>query len=137
MCPGVDPYRVMRPSPGPADLAFDEERAWPHAGRPKTLPLILARNEKLPFCSVEQKVGIAARQQARGRGHRLAGANRGLVFGEQPLVAKWRSRTVHTVGARAPSQRMATVPVVAAYLSSLPTPSGRPTSRSVIRLLSR
>ena len=66
-CPGVDPHGVLRPSPGSADLAFDEERAWPHAGRPQTLPLILARNEKLPLCSVEQEVGIAARQQARGR----------------------------------------------------------------------
>ena len=90
-CPGVDPYGVVRPSPGSADLAFDEERAWPHAGRPETLSLILARNEKLPLCSVEQKVGIAARQQARGRGDRRTGENRRLVFCEQPLVAKWRS----------------------------------------------
>src|SRR5206468_4438159 len=37
------------------------------------------------------KVGIAARQQAYGRGGRLRGANRRLVFCEQPLVAKWRS----------------------------------------------
>src|SRR5512132_200494 len=90
-CPCIDPYGVVRPSPGSADLAFDEERAWPHAGRPKTLSLILARNEKLPLGSVEQKVGIAAGKQARGRGDRLAGANRRLVFCEQPLVAKWRS----------------------------------------------
>src|SRR5438874_10856658 len=90
-CPGVDPYGVVRSSPGSADFAFDEERAWPHAGRPETLPLILARNEKLSLCSVEQKVGIAARQQARGRRDRLVGANRRLVFCEQPLVTKWRS----------------------------------------------
>src|SRR5207244_11265850 len=90
-CPGVDPHGVVRPSPGPPDLAFDEERAWPNARRPKTLPLISVRNEKLPLCSVEQKVGIAARQQTRGGGDRLAGANRRLVFSEQPLVAKWRS----------------------------------------------
>ena len=81
----------MRPSPGSADLAFDEERAWPHAGRPEPLPLILARNEKLPLCSVEQEVGIAARQQACGRGDRLGGVNRRLVFREQPLVAERRS----------------------------------------------
>src|SRR6478672_11683554 len=62
-CPGVDPHGVVRPSPGTTDLVFDEERAWPHAGRPEPLPLILARKEKLPLCSVEQKVRIAARQQ--------------------------------------------------------------------------
>src|SRR5205085_5576540 len=90
-CPGLDPHGVMRPSPGSANLAFDEDRAWPHARRPKTLPLVLARNEKLPRGSVEQKVGIAARQQARGRGHRPAVANCRLVFWEQPFVAKWRS----------------------------------------------
>src|SRR5206468_349643 len=60
-CPGVDPHRVLCPPPGSADLAFEEDRAWPHAGRPETLPLILAWNEKLPLCSVEQPVGIAAR----------------------------------------------------------------------------
>ena len=86
-----DPYGVVRPSPGSADLAVDEKRAWPHAGRPETLPLVLARNEKLTLCSVEQEVGIAARQQARGCGERLGGANRRLVRREQPLVAKWRS----------------------------------------------
>src|SRR4051794_14112340 len=90
-CPGVDPYGVVGASPGSADLAFDEERAWPHAGRPETLPLILARNEKLPLCSVEQKVGIAARQQAGGRDDGLAGANRRLIFCEEPLVANRRS----------------------------------------------
>ena len=40
--------------------------------------------------------------------------------------------TVQTVGARAPSQRIATVPVVAAYLIPLPTPSAPATSLSVI-----
>ena len=38
-------------------------------------------------------------------------------------------------GARAPSQRIAIVPVVAAYLIALPRPIARPSSRSVIRLL--
>ena len=88
--PGVDPHGVVRPSPGSADLAFDEERAWPHAGRPEQLPLIGPRDEKLPLCSVEQEVGIAARQQARGRGSRLGGASGRLVVREQPLVAEWR-----------------------------------------------
>jgi hypothetical protein len=46
--------------------------------------------------------------------------------------------TVQTVGARAPSQRMATVPVVAAYLSAFGLmPSACPTSPSVIRAPSR
>ena len=41
--------------------------------------------------------------------------------------------TVQTIGARAPSQRIATVPVVAAYLIALPMPSASATSRSVAR----
>src|SRR5207249_10490888 len=45
--PGVDPHGVLRPSPDSADLAFGEERARPDAGRPETLPLVLARNENL------------------------------------------------------------------------------------------
>ena len=89
--PGVDPDGVLRTSPGSADLAFDEERAWPHAGRPEPLPLIRPWDEKLPLSSVEQEVGVAARQQARGRGSRLGGANGRLVVCEQPLVAERRS----------------------------------------------
>ena len=41
--------------------------------------------------------------------------------------------TVQMMGARAPSQRIATVPVVAAYLIELPRSSARPASRSVMR----
>ena len=89
--PGVDPHGVLRPSPGSADLAFDEERARPHAGRPEPLPLIRPREEKLPLCSVEQEVGVAARQQARGRGSSRDGTNGRFVVGEQPLVAERRS----------------------------------------------
>ena len=40
---------------------------------------------------LEQEVGVAARQQAHGRGGRLAGAHGRLVVGEQPPVAEWRS----------------------------------------------
>ena len=78
---------MLRPSPGSADLAFEQERARPHAGRPEPLPLIRPRDEKLPLSSVEQEVGIAARQQARGRGSRLGGANGRLVVCEQDPAA--------------------------------------------------
>ena len=86
--PRVEPYRVMRPSPGAANLTFHEQGAWPHARRPKEAALIPARNEQLPFCSVEQEARIAARQQACSRYDRGAGANRRLIFCEQPLVAE-------------------------------------------------
>jgi hypothetical protein len=153
--------------------------------------LIRPRDEKLAGCPVEQEVGIAARQEARGRLWRFRGAQGRLVVRKQPLVAEWRSdgqkrifqrgerigtspprdpgpmcepvsgsrpedvevapselaarlgridlggATVQTIGARAPSQRIATVPVVAAYLSPLPTPSARPISRSVARASAR
>jgi hypothetical protein len=89
--PGVDPHGVVRPPPGSPDRAFDEECAWPHAGRPEPPPLIRTWYEKLPLCSVEQEVGVAARQQACGRGGRLGGAHDRLVMCEQPLVAEWRS----------------------------------------------
>ena len=46
--------------------------------------------------------------------------------------------TVHTVGARAPSQRIATVPVVAAYRNELGlTSSAAPASRSDMRAPAR
>ena len=89
--PGLDPHRVLRPSPGSADLAVDEQRARPDAGRPETLPLVLAWNEKLPLRSVEQEVGVAARQQPCGRVGRLGGEHLGLVLREQPLVAERRA----------------------------------------------
>ena len=72
--PGVDPYCVVRAPPGSADLAFDEERTGPHARRPEQQPAVGPRHEELPLRSVEQEVGIAARQQARGSGGGLGGA---------------------------------------------------------------
>ena len=90
-CPAVDSHGMVRPSPRSADLAFDEERAWPHAGRPEPLPLIRPRDQKLPLCPVEQEVGITTRQQTHGRGSRIGSANGRLVVGEQPLVPAWRS----------------------------------------------
>ena len=84
-------------------------------------PLIRPRDEKLPLCSVEQEVGIAARQQARGRGGRLGGAHGRLVVCEQPLVAEWRSdrqqrsfERGECIGRRAPRD---------------PCPAGEPVSR--------
>src|ERR1041385_1347784 len=61
-CPRLDPDRVLGPPPGAADLAVHEERARPHARRPETLPLVFAWEENLALGSVEQEVGIAARQ---------------------------------------------------------------------------
>ena len=51
---------------------------------------IRLRDEKLPLRSVEQEVGVAARQQARRRGSHLGGAHGRLVLCEQPLVAERR-----------------------------------------------
>jgi hypothetical protein len=82
---------VVRASPGSADLAVDEERTRPDAGRPEFSPLIRTRDEQLTLCSMEEEVRITARQQARGRVCDVRGAHGRLVAGEQPLVAEWRS----------------------------------------------
>ena len=89
--PELDPHGMPRASPGAADLALDEERARPDAGRPESPPLILSGEEELPLGPVEQEVGVAARQQTRGRGGGLDGAHGRLVVREQPLVPERRS----------------------------------------------
>ena len=68
---------------------------------------------------------------------RRRGGSAGRARGMRRPVRSSAAGTVQTIGARAPSQRIAIVPVVAAYLSELPTPSARPSSRSVIRRPSR
>src|SRR6266550_2263011 len=45
-CPGFDSHGVLRSPPGSADLAVDEERARPDAGRPELLSQILARDQQ-------------------------------------------------------------------------------------------
>ena len=89
--PGVNSHGVLRPSPRSADLAVDEEGARPHAGRPQKASPIFARHEQLALSSVEQEVGVAARQQARGGRDGFGGANQRLVLCEQPLVPERRS----------------------------------------------
>ena len=91
----IDPDRVLRPPPGSADLAFDQQRARPDAGRPEPLALILARNQQLALRSEEQEVGIAARQQARWRGDRLGSSERPA----RPLRAATRRRAASEPGA--------------------------------------
>ena len=81
---------MLRAPPDAADLAVDEKRARPDARRPETFPPIRVRDEQLPRRSLEQEVGVAARQESRGRGDRLVGADGRFVLCEQPFVAERR-----------------------------------------------
>ena len=176
--PGLDPHGVLRPPPGSADLAVDEERARPDARRPEPLPLILARDEqrRAPLRRAGSRrrrsaAGARARRATRRRASRprplraatrrraaiepAAAIPRATRTSRRPTASRSRpsgrscrpssartrggsveraraarrpersseSGTVQTVGARAPSQRIASVPVGAAYLIALPMPS--------------
>ena len=187
--PGLDPHRVLRPPPGSADLAVDEQRARPDAGRPEPFALILARHQQLALgCrgagSTRRRSAAGARARRPSRRHasparppraatrrraasepaaaspratrrrRPPSASRSPPSGRTPRRSRARRRggsagrargarrparcsgsaTAQTSGARAPPQRIASVPVVVAYLSALPMRSAARASRSVIRL---
>ncbi len=88
-----------------------------------------------------QRAGLGLDRVARP-GDRRAQASSRTVWPDRLQVprispstssAPGHTRAVQTLGARAPSQRMATVPVVAAYLSALPTPSPPASARRAHR----
>ena len=89
--PAYFPILGVEPVRGRLLVESDEDRARPDARGPERVSMRSLRHEELAIGSPEEEVGIAARQQARGRGSRLGGANGRLVVREQPLVAEWRS----------------------------------------------
>src|SRR4051794_23647059 len=89
--PWVDPNNVLRTAPRPADLAVDEERARPDARRPEPRAAVRVRDEQLALVALQQEVGVAARQQAGGRGGGGFGAHCRLVGRQHPLLAERRA----------------------------------------------
>jgi hypothetical protein len=93
---------VVRPPPRSADLALDQERAGPDARCPEQLALLRRRDEQLPLRSVEEEVGVAARQQAGGAGRRGQRASRA----RRPRAATRRRAETSPVAAIPPATRM-------------------------------
>src|SRR4051812_26569845 len=74
--PGLDLDHAARSPPRPADLPAEQQRAGPDTRRPEEQAPVRVGDEELPLGPVEQVVGVAARQQARGPARRPRLAHR-------------------------------------------------------------
>ena len=89
--PGLDRDDRARAAPRPGHLSRDQDRAGPHARCPELGASGRVAHEELAVSSLEEEVGVAARQQPRGC-RRSVGwrAERLLVLGQDPPVSVGR-----------------------------------------------
>src|SRR5712691_5125678 len=88
MAPGVDGHRRLSASPRPYDLALDQDAARPDAWSPERPTAGGVGNQELAIDSVENEVGIAAREEPCACHGALGSAEGRLVAGEDPRVAE-------------------------------------------------
>src|SRR5215472_12654033 len=96
--PGLHRHHRVRAPPRPGDLSPDEKGAGPDAGGPQRATLAGVRDQEIAIGSIEEEIGITAREQARGRGGTWGGAEGSLVLAEDPRIA---DRCLHRCDRRA------------------------------------
>ena len=65
--PGLHGQHGVGAPPGPGDLSAEEEGAGPDARGPQRAALAGVRDQQIAVGALQQEIGIAARQQSRGR----------------------------------------------------------------------
>ena len=85
--PGLDGHRRLRASPRPDDLALDEDGTRPDPRGPERASTVGVGDKEFAVGSLKEEVGVAAREEPRGRRGPRSGAERRLVAGEDPRVA--------------------------------------------------
>jgi hypothetical protein len=85
--PGLDRHRPERTSARSDDLAIDEDATRPDSRSPECGASTGVGDEELAIVSLEQEVGVAAREEPCGGRGPSGGAEGRLVAGEDPRVA--------------------------------------------------
>ena len=85
--PGLDRHRPVRTSPRPDDVALDEESARPHPRGPERAATLGVGDQELSISSLEEKVGVTAREKPCGRHRPRRGAQRRYIVREDPRVS--------------------------------------------------
>src|SRR3972149_8077854 len=87
MSPSLERHLLIRATPRPDNLAFDEKGARPHARSPELAPLIGVGDEKFAIDALEKKVRVTARKQASGCHGSRGGTQLRFIPCEDPRVA--------------------------------------------------